>query len=132
MPTRVLVTGDRNWFCLSLAERIIRRLIDRYGRDLIVVHGAARGVDSAFDSACALNDIVRAPYPADWLLQGKAAGPRRNQAMVDAGADFCIAVHRNLASSKGTKDCVRRCLKAGIPVWLIDSEDATPRPITEI
>jgi hypothetical protein len=29
-------------------------------------------------------------------------------------------------TSKGTKDCVRQSLAAGIAVWLIDSEEVIP------
>lgn len=50
--------------------------------------------------------------------------------MVDAGAELAIAVHRDLRGSKGTADCVRRCLEAGIPVWLIESEEVTPERVT--
>jgi ABC-type sugar transport system substrate-binding protein len=52
--------------------------------------------------------------------------------MVAAGATLAIAVHRDLAGSRGTKDCVRRAIAAGIPVYLIDSEDVRPRRITAI
>jgi hypothetical protein len=40
---------------------------------------------------------------------------------------MCIALHRFLATSRGTKDRVRRALEAGIPTYLIDSEKAEPR-----
>ena len=40
---RVLVTGDRFWNCTALAEAVVRRLIARYGNDLVVVHGRAAG-----------------------------------------------------------------------------------------
>ena len=36
---------------------------------------------------------------------------------------------RSLATSKGTKDCVRQALAAGIPVYLIEDERAVPRRI---
>ena len=53
----------------------------------------------------------------DW-----AGGPARNREMVKAGADLCLAFHRSLATSKGTKDCARQALAAGIPTYLIDSD----------
>ena len=44
--------------------------------------------------------------------------------MVEAGADLCIALHHSIETSKGTKDCVRQALAAGIglpvaagPLW---------------
>lgn len=55
------------------------------------------------------------------------AGPIRNQAMVDAGAEMCLAFHRAISASKGTKDCARRAIAAGIPTYRIASETAEPR-----
>jgi hypothetical protein len=47
--------------------------------------------------------------------------------MIRAGAALCVAVHRNIRASKGTKDCARQAIAAGIPTWLIDGDDARPR-----
>ena len=128
MPYRVLVTGSRHWYCLAMAERIVRKLADRHG-EIAIIHGAAPGVDSAFESAVELIDrpeVVAWPHPAPWQVFGRRAGPLRNQAMVDLGADICIAVHPDLANSRGTKDCVRRAMDAGIPVWAVTAEDGVP------
>jgi len=51
----------------------------------------------------------------------------RNAEMVAAGAGMCIAFHQFLRQSRGTKDCVRRALEAGIPTYLVDSKEAQPR-----
>jgi hypothetical protein len=131
MAVRIIITGDRNWRCEALAERIVVRLIDRYGRSVTIVHGAASGVDQSFARAATFANITQEPHPADWRKHGKAAGPKRNGEMVKAGATLCIAVHRDINASKGTKDCVRQCLAAGIPVWLIDGEDAEPVRVRE-
>jgi hypothetical protein len=125
--TRVLITGCRHWRCDTLADRIVERLKARYGADLLVVHGAATGVDSAFAAACVRAGVVHEPHPADWKAHGKAAGPIRNSEMVDLGAEFAIAVHPNLHLSKGTGDCVMKCLRANVPVYLIDSDEGKPR-----
>lgn len=131
MAYRVIITGCRHWDCPAVAHEVIRRLEARVGA-FVIVHGGARGVDHAFEQAARMSHVATEPHPADWDAHGKGAGPLRNAAMVDAGADLCIAVHRDLAGSKGTKDCVRRALTAGIPVWHIDSEDVTPKPIRDI
>jgi hypothetical protein len=47
--------------------------------------------------------------------------------MVAKGADLCIAVHEFLMNSKGTRDCCNRAIAAGIPVWLIASDDGEPK-----
>jgi hypothetical protein len=65
----------------------------------------------------------------DWKGLGNVAGPARNREMVQAGADLCIALHRSIETSKGTRDCVRQALAAGIPVWLIESEEAIPKRV---
>ena len=46
-------------------------------------------------------------------------------------ADLCLALHRTLATSKGTKDCVRQALAAGIPVYLIEDDRAIPTRLQE-
>ena len=69
------------------------------------------------------------PHLADWKGLGNVAGPARNREMVEAGADLCIALHRTIETSKGTKDCIRQAFAAGIPVYLIEDEQAIPRRI---
>jgi ABC-type sugar transport system substrate-binding protein len=128
MAVRVIISGDRNWFCADLARRVIARLVARCG-EVDIVQGAADGVDRAFVEAAYDAGCGVCSFPADWDRYGKKAGPLRNQEMVDAGADFVIAVHRSLAWSRGTRDLVIRALAAGIPVYLIDGEDAEPRRI---
>jgi ABC-type sugar transport system substrate-binding protein len=131
MAVRIIVTGDRNWRCTALARRVIARLVARHG-NVTILDGDASGVDTAFADAASEAGCKVLLFPADWEKYGKGAGPRRNAEMVAAGADFAIAVHKSLARSRGTRDAVERCLAAGIPVWLIDSEDGEPKRVREI
>jgi hypothetical protein len=123
---RILVTRDRFWFCNRLAAAVVRRLVARYGQDIAIVHGAATGVDESFEMACRGLGVKTEPHPADWERFGKRAGPRRNQDMIDAGAALCLGFHRSLLASKGTKDCLRQALEAGIPTYLVDPEQGIP------
>ncbi len=129
LDMRILVTGDRHWNCTDLAERVVNRLLARYGPDMVIIHGGACGVDEAFAKACRKLGVVAEPHLADSKGLGNVAGPARNRAMVRSGADMCIAVHGSLATSKGTKDCVRQALAAGIPVFLIEDDRAIPSRI---
>lgn len=124
---RFLITGCRNWKCTEVAEWVVGSLLKKYGPEITLVHGMAPGVDTTFASVCRLKGIPDEPHPADWDAYGKAAGPRRNQEMVDAGAMFAVAVHRDLQNSRGTGDCVRRCLGAGIPVYHVDNLHSVTR-----
>ena len=107
MP-RLLITGSRDWS----DRRAIRWALLLRGPGT-VVHGAARGADRiAGQIGAELGWPVEA-HPADWR-RGRGAGHLRNQAMVDLGADLCLAFP--LPGSRGTWDCVRRANAADIPV----------------
>jgi hypothetical protein len=53
-------------------------------------------------------------HRADWKKHGKAAGPIRNQQMVDAGADVVLAFP--FGESRGTRHCMKAANAAGILV----------------
>lgn len=113
-PLRVIICGGRDW---KDGERIGRR-IRELPPDCIIVHGACpTGADAFADFYAGKGRVVR--HPAEWDKYGKRAGPLRNQAMADAGADLCIAFPTK--RSRGTWDMVERARKAGIPVEVIDA-----------
>jgi len=140
---RVIVTGDRNWYAPDLAEQVLNRLLLRYGPGLVIVHGAATGIDRSFAEACDEMGVEQEAHPARWEELGAPravirydkrnrpynanAGSVRNAEMVAAGAEMCIAFHRAISASKGTKDCARRAIEAGIPTYLINSDAAEPK-----
>jgi len=99
------------------------RPLDPSGQaEITLVHGGAPGADYlAGEVASALGWQVEV-HPAHWGLYGKAAGPLRNQRMVDLGADICVAFP--IATSRGTYDCMKRARSAGIPVTVYDEEEA--------
>jgi hypothetical protein len=45
MDMRIVVTGDRMWACDELALTVVKRLIARYGREILIVHGGSPGVN---------------------------------------------------------------------------------------
>ncbi|MFO7295318.1 MAG: DUF2493 domain-containing protein [Clostridia bacterium] len=57
---------------------------------------------------------------ANWKLYGKAAGPIRNQQMID---DYRPEKVLAFPGHKGTKDMIARARKAGIPVILSEDWD---------
>lgn len=131
---RILVTGSRNWSDRFVIESALVEAqselaplqpgqYDYNGSDWTIVHGACPygGADYIAEQ-WAIGCMYKVePWPADWANFGKAAGPMRNQAMVDAGADICLAFP--LPDSRGTWDCIRRAKAAGIPVKIYE-EDA--------
>ena len=114
---RILVCGDRNWTDYPLIESVLKGITSSYLPECII-EGEAHGADScALEAAMTLNLPVL-KFRAKWELHGKAAGPIRNQEMLDAGApDLVLVFHDDLPNSKGSKDMVRRARKKRIPVF---------------
>jgi hypothetical protein len=106
---RIIVCGGRNY---KDAARIYLTLEEYVREEPTVVHGAAPGADSIAAREATVLELATEPRPAEWDRYGKAAGPIRNQAMVDSGADLLIA----FGGGVGTADCIKRARKAGIPV----------------
>lgn len=84
---------------------------DRLG--MTIVHGGAKGADTMAQDFALSHGTTFDIFKADWNEHGRAAGPLRNQAMVDSGADYFLAFQYN--GSSGTADCIRRAYAAGIP-----------------
>lgn len=63
-------------------------------------------------------DVLHWRFPARWARDGRAAGPRRNQWMIDflAGADDGGVLVLAFPGGRGTADCMRRARAAGMPV----------------
>lgn len=109
---RVLVTGDRNW----TDTVIMKKAIGSLSRGDVVVQGEARGADSLARDFAKLRGLQVDSFPAKWDLHGRAAGPIRNQEMLDTNPDEVWAFHQNLAISRGTLDMVKRAKKKGTKV----------------
>ena len=110
---RLLVTGDRDW---TDADAIRLCLLDL--KPEVVIHGAAPGADSLADEVAKELGIERLSFPAKWKLYGRAAGPIRNQQMLDEGKpDTVVYFHHDLPSSKGTANMLKRARLADLPVY---------------
>jgi hypothetical protein len=94
---------------------------DEYPSNFIaIIEGNARGADTMAGVYATTWGLGLEVYPANWKKYNKAAGPIRNQQMLDEGKpDLVLAFHDNIDKSKGTKDMVARAEKAGIEVRII-------------
>ncbi|ASZ75494.1 hypothetical protein KIW74_gp34 [Mycobacterium phage Kimona] len=116
---RVLVTGSRNWKDRPTIWNALHAELSISPEGIVVVHGGARGADDIADRwAHGMNQMgykVRVEkHDAEWGRYGKRAGMIRNQQMVDAGADVCLAFP--LPGSVGTYGCMIAARRAGIRV----------------
>ncbi len=112
----ILVTGDRNWNDPQTHGRVVQDALYGYRKhNPIIVHGAARGVDTIADLYARAFEYEVHPHPADWAQYHRAAGPIRNTEMLAEKPHLVLAFHDDLLSSKGTKNMVNQAVKAGIP-----------------
>jgi hypothetical protein len=136
----VLVCGSREW----TDRETIRAWLRKLPRGVEIVHGdngvvdrktgrVTRGADKiSGEVARELGFVVRA-HPADWKAHGKAAGPLRNQAMLDTERPARVVAFTSTlvrgdgpaSRPTGTADCVMRALAMGIPCTIVPS--AAPR-----
>lgn len=118
---RILVTGSRYWDDAdAIRDALCWSTLGIPWRQVFVVHGDAKGADTIADQMARGMGMIPEPHPADWSTYGRAAGPIRNQEMVDLGASVCLAFLKD--GSIGTADCIRRAKKAGIPVTIFRGE----------
>lgn len=109
---RIIVCGGRDFVD---RERAFAALDAAHAKRPIgtVVQGGAAGADLLAQQWAKARGVLREEFPARWQEHGRAAGPIRNQAMADAGADGCIA----FPGGRGTRDMTTRAELAGIAVW---------------
>lgn len=109
---RVLVCGGRSYRNHESLFGVLDGL--HSSKTLVaVIDGGARGADWLASSWALEHGVPSQTFRADWKHLGKAAGPIRNQRMIDEGKpDLVIA----FPGASGTADMVRRAHRAGIPV----------------
>jgi hypothetical protein len=115
--------------CPDLAARILRRLVARYGRDIVIIHGNEPGADASFDAAATEMGLNVEARVVDRKTTGFKTVGQRNRELLLGGADMCIAVHNRVASCPRTLDCVLQALQDGIPTYGTENQHAIPRRI---
>lgn len=111
--TVVIVCGGRDYRERERVFAALDQLQAKHRGFLLIAHGGAPGADTLAGEWAKARGVTCEVFAADWAGQGPAAGPLRNQRMVDAGARGCVA----FPGGRGTADCMQRCKAAGIPVW---------------
>lgn len=153
---RLLITGDRNWATGDRKQaegRLLFSVLDEFHKQHgidVLIEGCATGADwlaGGHPPVYAPSDpdfVIKEPgwawvrkvpsehYPANWAEKGRAAGPIRNAQMLrDGKPDYAIAFHPELRESKGTRDMVKKLLKASIPVMYVSGWQWMPFLATE-
>jgi hypothetical protein len=111
---RVLVCGGRDFSDCGLVWNILDDLAKIEVVDC-VIEGDARGADRIAGAWAKRRRVDLRLFPADWIKYGKAAGPIRNQKMLDVGKPTLVIA---FPGGVGTADMVHRAKAAGVPVQI--------------
>ncbi len=116
-PTRLLVCGGRffqDYFYLDLVLKEQRIKLRKKGRPIkVIIHGAASGADSMAGAWAEKKGIKVLSFYPNWSKYGKAAGPIRNQQMLDEGKPNLVIAFEG---GTGTNDMIKKARKVGIKV----------------
>ena len=113
---KVLVCGGRNYRNWSAVTECLQRIHAVTPID-VLIHGCAKGADTLASRWAYFVGVREHGFHADWERHGRAAGPIRNQAMLDKGKpDLVVA----FPGGAGTADMVRRATAAGVRILVVD------------
>ncbi len=109
---KILVCGGREYCDWRNVDRTLKFFTSNLDNP-VIIQGGAKGADFLAKAWAIYNEIDWQEYPANWTKHGKAAGPIRNQQMLDEGKpDLVIA----FPGDTGTADMVKRAKEAGVRV----------------
>ena len=117
MTERILVCGDRNYNDVDT----IYDTLQQYDKDTIIIHGNCKGADKIAGNVARKLGMSVIEFPAQWSKYGKAAGPIRNKQMLEDGCPtLVLAFHKNINTSKGTKNMITQSTNNGLFVILYE------------
>jgi len=112
---RVLVCGGRDYDDYETVIKCLDAVHQQYGVTLLI-EGGANGADAHGGIWADNNGVPRCTMWAQWERYGKAAGPVRNQAMIDLLHPDCVVA---FPGGKGTQNMIGIAQHAGVTVWRV-------------
>ena len=115
---RVLICGSRDWDDPGWIRQALSAAVANSPNGVEVIEGEARGADTIARAVAEELELKVHRFPANWSKYGRSAGPIRNhQMLVEGKPNLVLAFHKDLLSSKGTKNMVIQAENARIPTW---------------
>lgn len=118
---RILVCGGRDFDDYKYMSKCIDKFCIDEGlcdneylmpEDVTIISGKARGADTLAIDWAVVNWVQFEEYPANWDKHGKAAGPIRNQQMLNSEPDVVLA----FKGGRGTEHMKRIAREKGVRV----------------
>lgn len=112
MKQRVIVCGGRDY---SDREQLFEILDAAHMANPVVllIHGGAKGADALAAIWAKDSGVPSQAFHADWDTHGRAAGPIRNQRMLDNTLPHMVIA---FPGGKGTADMIKRAEACDVPV----------------
>lgn len=112
---KILVCGGRDF---SDKRQLMDELEKVHAQQpvTLVIQGGARGADNLARRWAEWRGIDVAEYPANWNKHGKAAGHRRNAAMLKHGEPELVVA---FSGGRGTDMMCKLAIDANVGVWRI-------------
>lgn len=110
---KVVVCGGRDFTDESRIWNGLEYFEETEGKIVSLAHGGAGGADSLAGEWARMNRVPCCVFRARWKLEGKKAGPLRNQRMLDHFKPDCVVA---FDGGRGTADMVRRAEAEGVKV----------------
>ena len=111
---RILVCGGRAYKDSVRVDTVLNAVAKKY-EVTAIIQGEAAGADTLAAAWGRRRRILAVGFKADWATHGRAAGPIRNQQMLDEGRPDAVVA---FPGGSGTANMIRRARAAGLPVWL--------------
>lgn len=119
---RILVCGGRDYPDRAAVYRALDRARRKCGVTVVIQGDAPSGADLFARMWATKRGLPLEGYEADWERHGRAAGPIRNQQMLDDGKPDGVVA---FPGGRGTADMVRRADAAGLKIWFPDGRPRT-------
>jgi hypothetical protein len=115
---RIIIAGSRNFYNYQILEKYCESVIDEIYLqggiaeymgmpDIQIISGTARGADQLGERFANEHDLDLKKIPANWDIDGKSAGYKRNEKMAQyAQGDDGILIAFWDGQSKGTKHMI--------------------------
>ena len=110
---RVIVCGGRDYTDADALNAALDRFHAQHGITC-VIQGGAKGADALAYQWAASRRIMVHHVSADWGKHGKAAGPKRNEQMLQEFSPNAVIA---FPGGRGTAHMKRIAKEAGVPVF---------------
>lgn len=107
---KVVVAGSRDFPNPANVRFVMTGVMRSLPKDALIIHGAARGVDTWAGDIADMLGLEVLPCPAAWDAKGKAAGFIRNSFMAYTGTHLIAFWNGH---SRGTQDMISTMRRLG-------------------